>query len=425
VIPLLYVLAVLAFLLLGLSVIETAITHFNQVELRMLVDKSVRSADFLEKIAQDRAHFLIPLQFTIQLSQIGLAVVATYLAVGLEWGYPLPMAFLVAAGCVLLLRQMIPKLIVWSSPEAVFFFVVPVYEAIYKLLGWVGWPLLASLSSTRRRKAAEAEAQEEPASEEEIQAFLEVGEDEGILEEQDTELIQSVVEFGDILVREVMTPRAEMTIVSMKATLEQLKLVMVKSGYSRIPVYGESAEQILGVISLRSLLSHYSTEKQDQTVESLIEPVMFTPETKRVRDLLRDLQKTGEYICIVVNEYGEVSGLVTVEDLVEEIVGEIGEKEELRQERVVREAEGRFLLRGDLEVAELEDRLGLSVDNAGFTTISGWVVNRLGRVPLAGEVAEIDGVRIEIVNADRRRIHSLRLQRQTPMEAPARESTIS
>jgi magnesium and cobalt transporter len=161
-------------------------------------------------------------------------------------------------------------------------------------------------------------------------------------------------------------------------------------------------------------------------VESLIEPVMFTPEAKRVRDLLRDLQKTGENICIAVNEYGEVSGLVTVEDLVEEIIGEIGDKEELRQERVVREGEGRFLLRGDLEVSEMEDLLGLSVDNAGFTTISGWVVNRLGRVPQSGETAAIDGMKIEIVHADRRRIHSLRLQprAQEPSKTQVRESSL-
>ena len=425
-ISLLYLLALLAVLLLGLSLIENAIAHFNAVELRMLVDKSPRSGDFLQLLAQDRAHFLIPLQFSIQLTQIGVAVVATYLAVGSRWTYPLPIGFVVAAGCVLLLRQLVPKLIVWSSPERVFYLVVPVYEAIYKLLRWIGWPLLVSLSSTRRRKPGDSETQEESASEEEIQAFLEVGEDEGILEGQDAEMIQSVVEFGDILVREVMTPRATMTTISRLATLEQLKTVMVESGHTRVPIYGESPEQILGVISLRSLLARYSPESRHEPAESLMQTIMFTPEVKRVSELLRDLQKTGEYISIVVNEYGEVSGLVTVHDLLEEIVGEIGDREELRQERVVAEDAGRFLMRGDVELSKVEALLDVSVDSAGFTTISGWVVNRLGRVPQAGESTEIDGMGVEIVHADRRRIHSLRLQRlpQPAAEPAGKESPV-
>ncbi len=408
----LYLSIILAFLLLTLSLIENSITRLSRFELRVILEKSEEPNPFLHRIVQERTEILVPLQFSIQLTQICLAVLGTYVVFSRQTRHPLLTASVALSLCVFLLRQLIPKLIVSVNPEKVFLSMVPLFEPLFQALQWVGWPLVASLSLVKRENEsrAEEEEEEEP-SEEEIQAFLDVGEEEGILEEQDTEMIQSVVEFGDTLVREVMTPRTEMVTISEKATFQQLKELLVTSKHSRIPVYSGTAEQIVGIVSVRQLLAEYSSETAQNSIRSMVMPTMFTPESKRVRELLKELQTAGDYMAIVVNEYGEVAGLVTIEDLVEEIVGEIrDEDEQLRNDVIYEEPHG-YVIRGDVTVSEFEELFDLKVRETDFTTISGWLVNHLGKVPQPGETFEILGLRIEILNSDRRRIHFLRARK--------------
>lgn len=401
---------VLALLLLALSLVENSITHLSRFELRVILEKAEKPSTLLEQIVRDRSAVLIPLQFSIQLIQMGLAVLGTYLTFQRSDSHPVLTAFLALSFCVLLLRQLIPKLIVWSSPEKVFLFVLPVFEPVFAVLRWVGWPVLAFLTLHSKALPEEKSEEEEP-SNEEIQAFLEVGEEEGILEEHDSEMIQSVVEFGDTRVREVMTPRTEMNAISQQATLEELKTLMVTCKHSRIPVYSETPEQIIGVVSVRPLLAEYTSQTAGNSIRGLIASVTFTPESKRVRELLKELQLTGDYMAIVVNEYGETSGLVTIEDLVEEIVGEVRDKDEQGRVDIICEGLQRYVLRGDAGISELKELLDLDIEKTDFATISGWLVNHLGRVPQAGERLELLGLNIEILNADRRRIHSLRVQK--------------
>ncbi|HEV8131919.1 MAG TPA: hemolysin family protein [Acidobacteriota bacterium] len=401
----------LAFLLLILSLIENAITHLSRFELRVMLEKSEKPSAFVQRLVQERTEILVPLQFSIQLTQIGLAVLGAYLLFSRRLSHPLLLAFVALALCVFLLRQLIPKLIVRTNPEKVFLFLVPAFEPVFKTLRWVGWPLLAFLSLAQKETDSKIEEdEEEEPSEEEIQAFLEVGEEEGILEEHDSEMIQSVVEFGDTLVREVMTPRSEAVTISDKATFRQLKELMVTSKHSRIPVYSGTSEQIIGFVSVRQLLAEYSSEKADNSIRPLVMPTIFTTETKRVRELLKELQKAGDYMAIVVNEYGEVAGLVTIEDLVEEIVGEIRDKDEQLQTRVTPEGPNTYVIRGELPISQFEKLLELEVGETEFTTVSGWLVNHLGKVPQTGETLEMLGLKLEILASDRRRIHSLRVR---------------
>ncbi|HEY3128774.1 MAG TPA: hemolysin family protein [Acidobacteriota bacterium] len=401
--------AFLACLLLVLSLIENSITYLSRFELRVILEKSTKPNAFLQRIAQKRTEALVPLQFSIQLTQICLAVLGTYVVITRNAPHPAITAFTALGLCVFLLRQLIPKLIVRANPEKVLLLLIPLFGPLFNALQWVGWPLLASLSLARKENGSgDEEREEEEPSEEEIQAFLEVGEEEGILEEHDAQMIQSVVEFGDTLVREVMTPRTEMATISEKATLQQLKELMVTSRHTRIPVYTGTPELIVGIVSLRQLLAEYNSETAQHSIQALVMPTMFTPETKRVRELLKELQTAGDYMAIVVNEYGEVAGLVTIEDLVEEIVGEIRDEDQQLRDDVIREEPHSYVLRGDVTVSEFEELFGLTVGETEFTTISGWLVNYLGKVPQPGETFEILGLKIEIINADRRRVHFLR-----------------
>lgn len=415
--------SVLATLLLLLSLVENSITYLSRFEIRVILERLEKPPALLPRIVEDRAAVLIPLQFSIQLSQISLAVLGTYLAISRGGPLPLLTAFLGLGACVLLLRQLIPKLIVAANPEKVLLVLLPLFEPIFTILRWAAWPVMAVLALNRDSRVLDARDQEEEPSEEEIQAFLDVGEEAGILEEHDSEMIQSVVEFGDTRVREVMTPRTEMVVVARQATLEELKSLIVASKHSRIPVYTETPEQITGVVSVRPLLAKYSTQTARTSIRELVQPVTFTPESKRVRELLKELQLAGECMAIVLNEYGEVAGLVTMEDLVEEVVGEIRDKDQPAPEPVVCEGLRRYVLRGDAGIAELNELLEVDLDTTDFTTISGWLVNHLGRVPHEDEEFDIAGLRIQILKADRRRVHSLRIEKPrddaSSEEAPA------
>ncbi len=262
---------------------------------------------------------------------------------------------------------------------------------------------------------------EEPASPEEeaavdVEALLEAGEEEGILEESDRDLVRSAVEFGDKLVREVMTPRPRVFAVSESITLENFLEQLKEQNYSRVPVYDGSLDNITGIAFAHDLLQITDTEALTRTVASIERPVEFVPETKRGYELLREMQREKQHMRIVIDEYGGVSGLVTIEDLLEEIVGNIRDEheEDTPIEEPQREDGGAWVVPGDFPVAQLVELFGSPVEPGnGFeaTTVGGLVSEIEGRIPLAGEVVLLEpaGMRIEVLASTDRRVDRLRL----------------
>jgi CBS domain containing-hemolysin-like protein len=266
--------------------------------------------------------------------------------------------------------------------------------------------------------ASLAEEQATPAEEtaDDVEALLEAGEEEGILEESDRELVRSAVEFGDKLVREVMTPRPEVFAVpvslTLKAFLEQLR----EHNFSRVPVYDGSIDNITGIAFAHDLLQIADEEARTRTVASIQRPAVFVPETKRGYELLREMQRDKQHMCIVIDEHGGVSGLVTIEDLLEEIVGEIHDEHDEDAEPQ-REPHGVWLVPGNFPVDRLPDLFG---EQAGLsdlgeayeaTTLGGLVSEIEGRIPLPGEVVLLEsaGLRMEVVASTDRRVERLRI----------------
>lgn len=260
-----------------------------------------------------------------------------------------------------------------------------------------------------------SEAREEDESEA-VDALLEAGEEEGILEESDRELIRSAVEFGDKVVREVMTPRPRMFAVAGGLTLAEFTDLLQQNSYSRVPVYEGSLDHITGIVFAHDLLQIADVEARNRTVASLQRPASFVPESKKVNVLLREMQIEKHHMRVVIDEYGGVAGLVTIEDLLEEIVGSITDEHEDQDElaQVVREPEGVFLVPGSLEVGTLEELLNEEVEipqEIDATTVAGLVSELAGRIPLAGEVIEELGLRFEVVASTERHIERLRIAR--------------
>ena len=295
---------------------------------------------------------------------------------------------------------------------------------------WVGklvWPirlllwLMTPITVFVRFFFSVASLAEAPASEEEetavdVEALLEAGEEEGILEENDIDLVRSAVEFGDKLVREVMTPRPEIFAVPESLTLEQFLELLREHNFSRIPVYAGSLDNVTGIAFAHDLLQITDEEARTRIVATIERPAVFVPETKRGYELLREMQREKQHMRIVIDEYGGVSGLVTIEDLLEQIVGNIRDEheEDTQVEEPQREPNGVWLVPGSFPVDQLPDLFGEPMelgDAYEATTLGGLASEIEGRIPLAGEVVLLEpiGLRMEIVASTARRVERLRV----------------
>jgi CBS domain containing-hemolysin-like protein len=243
-----------------------------------------------------------------------------------------------------------------------------------------------------------------------------VGEEEGILEEEEGELIQSIIEFGETRAGEVMTPRTDIVALPLTANVREARDVMVESKYSRLPVYREQIEDVVGLIYVRDLLAYWSEGREDDGIEQLLRPAYFVPETKSVDELLEEMQKAHVQLALVIDEYGGLAGLLTVEDILEEIVGEI-EDEDIESEEIVEIVEagdGYYEVSGSTEVGKIERLFDLEIEDDDFTTIAGLVINESGTVPPPGTRLNFRGLDVEVLEADERRINRLRLRRTQP-----------
>jgi putative hemolysin len=262
------------------------------------------------------------------------------------------------------------------------------------------------------------ESEEEEDNSEAVDALIEAGEEEGIIERGDRELVRSAVEFGDKVVREVMTPRPQMFAVPDTMTLEKFLKELDSHVYSRVPVYHETIDQITGIAFSHDLLQIPDTVAATRTVASIQRPAAFVPEPKHVNELLREMQRAKQHMRIVIDEYGGVAGLVTIEDLLEEIVGAItDEHEEDEKDEPRQEPDGSWVVPGTLEVERLEELMGAGwqmPEDYEATTVAGLVSETAGRIPSAGEVVEDDYLRFEVLASTDRRIERLRVSRRVP-----------
>jgi CBS domain containing-hemolysin-like protein len=285
---------------------------------------------------------------------------------------------------------------------------------VLRVLAFVMKPLVAifaffqSLSEMADRTET---AEEEPTAEESIEALITAGQEEGLLEESDRELIESVVAFGDTRVREVMTPRPNMVAIDAEETLDALRNLVITEQYSRIPVYEKSIDNVIGFVHVRDMFNIGEAERVQRKVRSLARPIRVVPETKPVNDLFKEMQADRAHMAVVVDEYGNTAGLVTMEDLVEEVFGEIRDEHEPGVD-VTQEPNGDYIVSGNFGVDRLEELLGFRPNgDVESTTVGGLVMEWLGRVPQSGEAVERYGIRIEVLSSNELRVEKVRLSK--------------
>jgi putative hemolysin len=284
----------------------------------------------------------------------------------------------------------------------------------YSVTALAARPFVAALSflhSLLDIVKQEPEDNEPATPAENIDTLITAGTEEGLIEEDDRRLIESVIAFGDKVVREVMTPRPNMVTTQADDTLAQLHELVVHEQFSRIPVCQSSIDDIVGFVHVRDMFEVAECDRLKRTVRDLMRPIRLVPETKSVHDLMREMQQDGSHMVIVVDEYGNTAGVATMEDLVEVILGEIRDEHEPDSD-VKEDGSGGFIVSGNFELARLADMLGYKAEeDIESTTIGGLMMEWLGRVPKAGEIMERDGIRAEVLASDDMRIEQVRLNR--------------
>jgi CBS domain containing-hemolysin-like protein len=414
------------FALVFLATIDMAFTQLSDVSLRRLSTETEettkpRSTEFLREILENRPRFRFALSAAIQIQLIIFSVLVTLIVLNF---YQTPLEILVISLIICLVlsgifRQILPRWMTWNNPEGKLLLLLPLVRPIYKLLSFIADPLVSFMRSKDQQKlemtiSPNVTEEKTEDNSDDIQALIEVGEAEGILEVGERELIETMVQFGETRAGEIMTPRPEICALPIDATVKQARDLIIQQKYSRLPVYREKIENIEGVIYVRDLLNAWAEGKENQTIETLLRPAHFVPETKSASELLKTMQVNHVQLAIVVDEYGGVAGVVSLEDIVEEIVGEI-EDEDTSQEEIIEIIEGEdksyFDVLGSTEIGKIERIFEMEVEDDDFTTIAGLVTSEIGYVPKKGEKLTVRGLDIEVLQADEKKLQLLRLRK--------------
>jgi len=390
------------------ALVETAFGLLMRLPQRLEAEREADNPT-LAAYLDDPLKFFVPSRL-MRATLVVLMVVL--LAQGIEPGFPGWLILLATGvGLAVGVGQLLPAAVVRRSPDRYLDLLLPAFTVVANItapmtalvIAWMG-PAVPAARNGEAGHAADLETT--PAERPEGPPA-----DEG-------RLLRSVVNFGETLVREVMTPRPDIVAIEADATIGALRRLVQEQEYSRLPVFTENLDNIVGLVVVKDLIQMAVLPDDMHSVRAMMRPAAFVPETKRVVDLLREFQQGRVQLAMVVDEYGGTAGLVTVEDVIEELVGEIRDEYDSEAEPIVREADDTFLFSGKVGIGEMAERLGVEIEDGGFETVGGFVLARLGRVPAVGERFEIDGLDVTILEAERRRIHKVRVRRLT---APAAE----
>jgi putative hemolysin len=408
--PLALFLVVCATVFLG--TVQTAFSALMRLSLRLMAERGGRD-DALGMYLDDPPRLFIPVRIAM-----GVCTVLAAVLIGRTsdlYGVGAVLTFVVSmAAFVAVCEHLVPMAIVRANPERVLEAVLPVFHPLAQLLSPLTLALVRLGAGRRERDVAIGQAADGSALP--VASTPEAPAEDGTISEAEgRELLQSVVDFTETIVREVMTPRPDMVAVSVTASLADVRGVFREEQYSRMPVYRENLDNVVGVVFVKDLVALPPTAEPRLT--TLMRAAYFVPESKRVSELLKDMQRRQAQMAIVLDEYGGTAGLVTVEDLLEEIVGEIRDEYDVESETVSDEGSGSFVFSGKVSVDEVRDRLGITIEREGFETVGGYLLSHLGRMPYVGETFEAGELAVEVLEVERRRITKVRVRRRAPMES--------
>ena len=403
---------------------EMAIVSVNKSKINVLAEEGNKKALALKKLTEEPSKFLATIQVGITLSGFfASASAATGISVqlgtfmvnhGVPYGHELAVILItiVLSYITLVLGELYPKRIALQKSEAIAMFVITPIMFISKFTAPFVKFLSGSTNALVRLSGIDTSNLEEQFSKEEIRSLIEVGQEHGVINETEKEMINGIFEFDDTLAKEVMTPRTDVYMLNINSSIEKIKFDIIEENFSRIPVYEGDSDNIIGILYIKDFFAEalkIGVEKLD--IRKLLRPPYFVPETKNIDDLFKELQNTKNHMAILIDEYGGFSGIVTIEDLIEEVMGNIFDEYDESEPDIKKLDNNTYLVKGILPIDELNESLNLSLESHDIDTVGGFVISLMGSIPADDENPTIkyENLTFKIEKVNEKRIEKLKL----------------
>ncbi|PSR34937.1 MAG: hypothetical protein C7B46_03215 [Sulfobacillus benefaciens] len=399
------------------SMAETAMMALSRGKVRQLAEEGVSKASWLERLIREPNRLLSTVLVGNNLTNIVASTVAAGLFIAYFGSSGITISTIVMTLVILLVAEITPKTFAAHNPERVALRLAPFLEVsarifypIVRVLTWIGVGFIRLLGG--RAEGGRI------ITEEEIRTMVEVGEEEGLLEAEEREMIQGIFDLGDTVVREVMVPRIDVQALPATATLGEAWDAVIQWGHSRLPVYRVTIDDVIGVIYARDILLYIKERPHETPIQDLVRPVQYVPETKKVDELLTDFRRRRSHIAVVLDEYGGTAGIVTIEDLLEEIVGEIQDEYDTEEVAIRRIDENTIDVEGLASLDEINELFGVDLPHEDFDTVGGLILHLLGRAPVEAEVVTLDGLEFTVTKVTGRRVTRVLIRRLVPNDSP-------
>lgn len=393
------------------SGIEIAFFSISNIRVKHLVAKKVRNAEHLAKLKEDPHRLLITILIGNNAVNIAAASIATLFALQRFGSAGVGIATGVMTLAVLIFGEITPKSIATRHAEKIALNTCK----IVKFLTILFYPIIIVLDLVTRvfTKMAGDTAPSPTVTEEEMRYIVKIGAEEGEINKMEREMIDNIFEFDETVVREIMTPRPDIVAIDINDGKEKILKILKKSKYSRIPVYDGKMDDIEGILFTKDLLSYLDRKIKKEHIEKAVRKAFIIPETKQVDELLTEFRETKNHMAIVVDEFGAVAGIVTIEDLLEEIVGEIYDEKDKIFQQVKKKGDGVAIVDAGIEIAEANEQLGLNLsEDEDYTTLGGLVLEKLGHIPTVGEKVELHNAKLVVERMVNNRIVKLRVTKK-------------
>jgi putative hemolysin len=420
------ILAISLFLCAMASAAETALTSISRIKLKNLVESGDEQAIEIDRLLTNPNKLLSTILVVNSVAVIVASSMATVLALAFSATYGELLSSIITSLVVLIFCEITPKTAAVQNPVRwARIFIRPVRAAAWVLTPIV-WSLSAITNFLVRLVGGEMKHRGPFVTEEELRLLVSVGEEEGVLEEEETEMIHSIFEFADTTVREVMIPRIDMVTLESNATVDEAVDLALEAGFSRIPVYEESIDEIIGVLYTKDMLKQLREGHDTLPIRDLVRPAYFVPETKKLDDLLREIQQQRVHMAIVVDEYGSVAGLVTIEDLVEEIVGDIQDEYDREEKLYEQISENEYVFDAKISIDEFNELMNTNLPDQDYDTLGGFLYAQLDKIPNPGDSIAFQDMIFTVLSTRGRRITQVRVEilHRSPQTDPQAEEQL-
>jgi len=403
------------FVVLGsvLALAESSLTRMSRVRAMALEEDGRRNAGLLVRLETDPPRFLNSIYLAVMLVQNGSAILVAFLAERTFGGFGIAIASLLFTLLYFVVVEAMSKTFGVLHSDRVALAVTPLVYFLGRILAWPTKLLIGVANVLLPGKGLK---QGPFVSEGDIRSMAEVGSEEGSIEPEEREMIHSIFEFGDTIVREVMVPRPDVVAIEDDKTLRDVQAIVLTDGYSRIPVFHEDLDDVIGFVFAKDVLKALHQGKVDMPLREIVRDAHVVPESKKVADLLREMQRERFHIALVTDEYGSVTGIVSLEDLLEELVGEITDEYDREEPQMAQVDEGIYRVSGKVPIDDVNELLDSELPDEEWDTVAGLVLDLFGKIPDVGEQTEFQGLRFKAEEVTGRRVVTVLITRLEPAD---------